>query len=72
VKLSQELYSEFQNLACRLSPENLTCDGECSQAESNRKYRTLTNRWKELEKQVGRKVSENELYSDLYSDYRGW
>jgi hypothetical protein len=31
-----------------LSPENLTCDGELSRAEVNRRYRELTQAAKEL------------------------
>ena len=27
---------------CALSPENLSCDGELSRAETNRRYRELT------------------------------
>ena len=33
---------------CKLSPENLTCDGELSRAEVNRRYRTLTRCAQEL------------------------
>ena len=33
-----------------LSPENLTCDGELSRAEVNRRYRELTQAAKELQK----------------------
>jgi hypothetical protein len=33
-----------------LSPENLTCDGELSRAEVNRRYKELTTVAKELQK----------------------
>lgn len=33
---------------CQLSPENLTCDGELSRAEVNRRYRNLTRCAQEL------------------------
>ena len=33
---------------CRLSPENLSCDGELSRAETNRRYRMLTRCAEEL------------------------
>lgn len=36
------------NIDSKLSPENLTCDGELSRAEVNRRYRELTAVAKEL------------------------
>ena len=54
--------SKFNYLACRLSPENLHCDGEISKAEAQRKYRILMKQWRELEKEVGRKVTEEEIW----------
>lgn len=33
---------------CKLSPENLTCDGELPRAEVNRRYRNLTRCAQEL------------------------
>lgn len=33
----------------RLSPENLSCDGELSRAETNRRYRELTRAAQELQ-----------------------
>jgi len=33
---------------CALSPENLSCDGELSRAETNRRYRELTAAAKDL------------------------
>ena len=60
--LSPEMKKQFDNLASQLSPENLSCDGELSQSEVNAKYRTLTAQWKALETEVGRKVTEDELY----------
>lgn len=37
-----------ERIDCRLSPENLTCDGELSRAEVNRRYRQLTRCAEEL------------------------
>ena len=53
---------EFFEMAMDLSPENLYCDGECSQAEANRKYESIMKRWTALEKKVGKKVSEFEAF----------
>lgn len=33
---------------CALSPENLSCDGELSRAETNRRYRALTSAARDL------------------------
>ena len=33
---------------CKLSPENLSCDGELSRAETNRRYRALTSAAQDL------------------------
>jgi hypothetical protein len=38
-----------ESLDADLSPENLTCDGELSRAQINRKYRELTGAAKELQ-----------------------
>ena len=35
---------------CALSPENLSCDGELSRAETNRRYRELTAAARDLVK----------------------
>ena len=43
-----------------LSPENLHCDGEISRSAAMAKARALRAEWREVEKIIGRKVSENE------------
>lgn len=50
-------------LSNRLSPENLHCDGEISRTAAMRKYRALKAEWKEVEKNLGRKVSEDEVFN---------
>lgn len=47
---------------CRLSPENLSCDGECSRTEVNRKYKELMGALRECEKVMGRPITEAEAY----------
>lgn len=37
-----------EKIDCALSPENLSCDGELSRAEVNRRYRELTGAAKDL------------------------
>lgn len=51
-QLSLQNAKDRQHIADRidsqLSPENLSCDGECSRSEVNRKYRFLMSAAKEL------------------------
>jgi hypothetical protein len=61
-KLSVEMHKKFEWLACSLSPENLHCDGEISRSAARKKAVTLRKRWRELEKEVGRRVSEEEVW----------
>lgn len=50
----------FAQICCDLSPENLHCDGEISRSAARRKASGLRAEWKQLEKSLGRKVSEEE------------
>ena len=61
--LTDEIKAKFSDLACQLSPENLSCDGELPRAQVQAKYRRLLKEWAALEKLVGRKVTENEVWS---------
>lgn len=67
--LTEKQQEAFLNLACALSPENLCCDGELSRAETNRRYRALMVKWHALEKGVGRKVSEDEVWDTEIKSY---
>jgi hypothetical protein len=53
----------FSRLCNELSPENLHCDGEISRTAAMKKYRNLMAEWKEIEKSLGRKVTEDEVYN---------
>jgi hypothetical protein len=61
-ELSADAKREFLSLASQLSPENLSWDGERSAAETRKAASRLNKRWNELEKQVGRQVSESEAF----------
>lgn len=65
--IEKRYLTQFQNLSNRLSPENLYCDGEISNAEAQRKYKSLRKDWKRLEKKVGRTVTETEVYELTYA-----
>lgn len=60
--MTPQLLSKFSRLASDLSPENLYCDGEISQAEAMEKKRRITKEWRELEQQLGRKITEDEVW----------
>lgn len=59
----------FVALLCRLSPENLHMDGECSKAEAKRRYAEIMRAWKALEAEVGRRVSYEEVERLLLTNY---
>ena len=52
--MTPEQKKQFLNLACALSPENLSCDGELSRSAVKRKAASLRRQWKELEKESKR------------------
>jgi hypothetical protein len=56
------LFDKYIALACRLSPENLTCDGECKPAEVRRRRAQIAVEWRELDRQFGRPVTEDEIW----------
>lgn len=62
MRSEKEILNDFAGLACRLSPENLCCDGEISRAEVNRRLRQIQKGWKALEKELGRVVSEDQVW----------
>jgi hypothetical protein len=60
--MNKEAKELFYGLAIALEPESLYMDGECSKAEAQRRYNRIMRKWRELEKQVGRKVSVTEAF----------
>lgn len=62
MSITREHKSKFLGLACRMSPENVCCDGEVSMAQARRRMGTLRNMWSDLEKTVGRTVTEDEVW----------
>jgi hypothetical protein len=61
--LTPELKEKFLTLACQLSPENLSCDGEAPMSYVRKRAKQLNAQWAELEKQAGRKITEDEIYN---------
>ena len=60
--MNDSLYQKFLNLCGQLSPENLSCDGECSAAYVRARLAQIRKQWRSLEAQVGRKVTEDEIW----------
>ena len=58
-----ELMQKIADVYGNLSPENLTCDGECSAAEVRIRRSRFNRELKDLFKRLGRKVSESEAYN---------
>ena len=56
IKLTTEIKKKFLGLEGQMSPENLSCDGECSRSEQLRRYRQIMKEWRALEKEIGCKV----------------
>lgn len=52
----------FARLANALSPENLCCDGEIPASAARKRGAALRREWGALERKVGRKVQEDEVW----------
>ncbi len=66
--LTPEQFEKFLTLATSLSPENLSCDGELPPAEIRRKVRWLSREWASAEREVGRKVTEDEVWDRVVKE----
>jgi len=66
----EELMKALDVLCGELSPENLFCDGEISRSAAMKKASALRAEWKEVEKKLGRKVSEEEAESHWFSNFK--
>ena len=60
-EVPRELRQKFVGLECRLSPENLHCDGEISRTQAKKRAAQIRREWRELEKVVGRRVTHEEV-----------
>lgn len=61
--------AKFLHLGAQLSPENLHEDGEASQSWVQSKLKRINREWKNLEHEIGRTVSHEEV--ELYA-FRGY
>jgi len=61
--LTAEQVRKFQRIAGALSPENLWRDGEATRSQAVATRQRLEAEWRALEAEVGRKVSESEVWA---------
>lgn len=66
--MTNEQRKKFEVLANRLSPENLHCDGEATMQEAEAEERRCNKQWAALEKELGRKVTEEEIWEHVYEE----
>ena len=66
-----ELMDALAALCSDLSPENLSCDGELSRTQINAKYAAIRGEWREIEKKLGRMVSDEEAERYWMKKYIG-
>lgn len=69
--LTKELKSKFCELAGRLSPENLSCDGELSRSKVAARQKAIMREWAALEKAAGCEVTEDETWG-WWQEVRDW
>ena len=68
--MKSEHMEQFENLASRLSPENLHCDGEISRAQAMVRFRQIKREWKALEKLAGEKVTQEQAENWMVENWR--
>jgi len=59
---TEDIRKKFVSLACQLSPENLSCDGELSRSRVIARLRSLRAEWRRCERELGRRVTEDEAW----------
>jgi hypothetical protein len=58
IPLTDAIKRQFVDMSCSLSPENLTKDGQIPRSQWQKKLNNLQHDWRELEEQIGIKVTE--------------
>jgi hypothetical protein len=62
IKLTDEIKRQFVDMSCSLSPENLTGNGQIPRSQWQKKINKLQHDWRELEEQIGMKVTGEMAY----------
>lgn len=61
-RADRAILSDIATVYGQLSPENLTCDGELPRSQVRRKAASLNRQLRELFREIGRTVSEEEAW----------
>lgn len=61
-------FEQFKRLFYRLEPENLYCDGECSESEARQRERQIMREWKALEKQTRTRVQYDDVERAIWAE----
>jgi hypothetical protein len=64
------IWDKFAGLLNDLSPENISCDGEASMAQIKKQRARIIKEWGNLERELGRTVTEDEAYSQAFKSMR--
>jgi hypothetical protein len=59
--LCDDMKRKILDLCCSLSPENLSCDGECSPFQIHLRRNEIMKEWHEIERIVGFTFSEMDV-----------
>lgn len=62
-RTEKQIMEQIVEVYGSLSPENLSCDGELPQYAVRQKYATLTKELRNLCKELGREVSEEDAWA---------
>jgi hypothetical protein len=65
IRTNENILNDFRDVENRLSPENLSCDGELPKAEQRRRYAELTKKRNALIAELGRVPTDTELWGLL-------
>lgn len=65
-----EILDDLRRVGCAMSPENLTCDGELSRAQVNKKKAQLSREWTALCLELGRIPTDEDLYGRATAQLR--
>jgi hypothetical protein len=61
-RTEEQIMQEIASCHSRLSPENLSCDGELTPAQTRARGRQIRNSLRSLFRELGREVSEEEAF----------
>lgn len=67
--MTNEQYERFLKISVAMSPENLYEDGEITPQEVAVKEKNLLAQWKALEAEVGRSVTETEIWNRQLNEF---